>query len=114
MAGVELEFVDGRVVREQAERGGEYLTRMLDQDAGARFLGEIGFGLNDEIQTPTRDTLFDEKMGGTFHLALGIAFPEAGGTNSSGLHWDMVCDLRDGGEVYGDGELIFSDGRFRL
>ena len=114
VAGVELEFADGRVVRERAERGGEYLTRMLDQDAGARFLGEIGFGLNDEIQTATRDTLFDEKMGGTFHLAVGIGFPEAGGTNSSGLHWDMVCDLRNGGEVYGDGELIFSDGRFRL
>jgi aminopeptidase len=114
VGGVELEFEDGRVVSERAERGGEYLTRMLDQDAGARYLGEIGFGLNQEIQIATHDTLFDEKMGGTFHLALGIAFPEAGGTNTSGLHWDMVCDLRQGGEVYGDGELIFSDGRFLL
>jgi aminopeptidase len=114
VGGVELEFEDGRVVRESAERGGDYLTRMLDQDTGARYLGEIGIGLNDEIQRPTHDTLFDEKMGGTFHLALGIGFPQAGGTNSSGLHWDMVCDLRQGGEVYGDGELLFSDGRFLL
>jgi aminopeptidase len=112
VSDVRLWFEDGRVVREEASRGGDYLTRMLGQDAGARMLGEVAFGLNDEIQQPTRDTLFDEKIGGTFHLALGMAFPEAGGTNSSGLHWDMVCDLRTGGEVYGDGELLARAGRF--
>jgi aminopeptidase len=112
VSGVRLWFEDGRVVREEAGRGADYLTEMLDQDAGARYLGEVAFGLNDEIQTATRDTLFDEKIGGTFHVALGMAFPAAGGSNSSGLHWDMVCDLRDGGEVYGDGELVARDGRF--
>jgi len=112
VSGVRLWFEDGRVVREEADRGGDYLTQMLDQDEGARRLGEVAFGLNDEIQQASRDTLFDEKIGGTFHLALGAAFPEAGGANRSGLHWDMVCDLRQGGEVYGDGELLVRDGRF--
>jgi aminopeptidase len=112
VSGVKLWFEDGKVVREEAARGEGYLRSLLDQDAGARYLGEVAFGLNDEIQTATRDTLFDEKIGGTFHVALGMAFPEAGGTNSSGLHWDLVCDLRDGGEVYGDGELLARDGKF--
>jgi aminopeptidase len=112
VSGVKLWFEDGRVVREEAARGGDFLSQMLDQDEGARYLGEVAFGLNEEIQRGTKDTLFDEKIGGTFHLALGMAFPEAGGTNVSGLHWDLVCDLREGGEVYGDGELIARDGRF--
>ena len=112
VGGVRLWFENGRVVREQADRGGEHLTALLDQDAGARMLGEVAFGLNDEIQQPTRDTLFDEKIGGTCHVALGMAFPECGGDNVSGLHWDMVCDLRSGGEVYGDGRLILRDGKF--
>ena len=110
--GVRLWFEHGRVVREQAEIGAEHLTALLDQDAGARLLGEVAFGLNEEIQRPTRDTLFDEKIGGTCHVALGMAFPECGGDNVSGLHWDMVCDLRSGGEVYGDGELLARDGKF--
>jgi aminopeptidase len=112
LSGVRLWFEDGRVVREEAARGADFLTEMLDQDDGARYLGEVAFGLNDEIQQATKDVLFDEKIGGTFHLALGMAFPEAGGTNVSGLHWDLVCDLRSGGEVYGDGELIARDGAF--
>ncbi len=85
---------------------------MLDMDEGARYLGEVAFGMNDEIRTGTRDTLFDEKIGGTCHVALGMAFPEAGGSNRSGLHWDMVCDLRAGGEVHADGEIIYRDGQF--
>ncbi|HUZ83184.1 MAG TPA: aminopeptidase, partial [Gaiellales bacterium] len=112
VGGVRLWFEGGRVVREHAERGAEHLTALLDQDAGARALGEVAFGMNDEIRAATCDTLFDEKIGGTCHVALGMAFPECGGTNESGLHWDMVCDLRDGGEVYGDGRLIARDGRF--
>ncbi len=112
VTGVKLWFEDGKVVREEAARGEDHLRSLLDQDAGARYLGEVAFGMNDEIQSATRDTLFDEKIGGTFHVALGMAFPEAGGKNSSGLHWDIVCDLRDGGEVYGDGELLARDGRF--
>jgi aminopeptidase len=112
VAGVRLWFEDGRVVREEASRGARFLTGMLDMDEGARRLGEVAFGLNDEIQRATRNTAFDEKIGGTCHVALGMAFPEAGGSNHSGLHWDLVCDLRQGGEVYGDGELIARNGRF--
>ncbi len=111
-AGVRLWFEDGRVVRHEAARGGEFLTEMLDMDDGSRMLGEVAFGMNDEIQTGTGNVAFDEKIGGTCHVALGAAFPEAGGTNRSSLHWDIVRDLRGGGEVYGDGELIARDGQF--
>jgi aminopeptidase len=111
-AGVRLWFEDGRVVRHEASRGEEFLAGMLDMDHGSRLLGEVAFGMNDEIQRGTANVAFDEKIGGTCHVALGAAFPEAGGTNRSSLHWDIVCDLRDGGEVYGDGELLAKDGRF--
>ena len=112
VGGVRLRFEDGRVVDHEAARGGEFLGKMLEMDAGARYLGEVAFGMNEEIQAGTRDTLFDEKIGGTCHVALGMAFPECGGSNTSGLHWDLVCDLRSGGEVYADGELVSRDGRF--
>jgi len=112
VGGVRLWFEDGVVVREEAERGGDFLREMLDLDEGSRKLGEVAFGLNDEIQTATGNIAFDEKIGGTCHVALGLAFPLAGGTNQSTLHWDMVCDLRNGGEVYGDGELLSKDGKF--
>jgi aminopeptidase len=110
--GVRLWFEDGRVVRHEASRGEEFLSGMLDMDEGARYLGEVAFGMNDEIQRATRNIAFDEKIGGTAHVALGAAFPEAGGTNRSSLHWDIVRDLRSGGEVYGDGQLIARDGAF--
>ena len=96
----------------EAARGDDYLQSLLDMDAGARVLGEVAFGLNYEIDRFTRNILFDEKIGGTMHLALGSGFPQAGGQNTSGLHWDMICDLREDGEVYADGELIWKDGRF--
>jgi aminopeptidase len=85
---------------------------MLDMDEGARRLGEIAFGLNYEIDRFTRNILFDEKIGGTMHMALGSSFPELGGRNESGLHWDMICDLRADGEVYADGELVWRAGSF--
>ena len=85
---------------------------MLDTDPGARFVGEIAFGTNYGIQRFTKNTLFDEKIGGTMHLALGASLPESGGVNKSRVHWDMVCDFRDGGEVYADGKLIHKDGKF--
>jgi aminopeptidase len=110
--GVRLWFEDGRVVREEAAKNARFLTDMLNMDDGARLLGEVAFGMNEEIRESTREVLFDEKIGGTFHVALGFGFTEAGGGNLSGLHWDLVCDLRDGGEVYGDGELIYRDGTF--
>jgi aminopeptidase len=111
-AGVRLWFEDGRVVRHEAKRGAEFLAQMLDMDEGARYLGEVAFGMNDEIQRPVKNVAFDEKIGGTCHVALGAAFPETGGTNGSSLHWDIVRDLRSGGEVYADGELFSKDGRF--
>ncbi len=110
--GIRLQFKEGRVVDASAERGEPFLLAMLDQDPGARRLGEIALGTNYSVRQYTRNTLFDEKIGGTFHAALGAAYPETGGKNQSGLHWDMVCDLRDGGKVYVDGELISENGRF--
>ena len=109
---VRLRFEGGRVVAAEAARGDDYLRSLLDMDDGARMLGELAFGLNYEIDRFTRNILFDEKIGGTMHLALGSAFPQAGGVNTSGLHWDMICDLRADGEVYADGELVWKAGRF--
>jgi aminopeptidase len=110
--GVRLVFRGGRVVDASAAKGEEFLVRMLDQDAGARVLGEVALGCNYAITRHTRNTLFDEKIGGTFHLALGASYPESGGKNQSGLHWDMVCDLRRGGRIEADGQPISENGRF--
>ena len=85
---------------------------MLAVDDGARRIGEFAFGMNEAVTEFTLNTLFDEKIGGTVHLALGKAYPETGGQNASALHWDLVCDLRQGAEVYADGELVYRDGRF--
>ncbi|HKS69005.1 MAG TPA: aminopeptidase [Ktedonobacterales bacterium] len=109
--GVRLAFEEGHVVEASAEKGEELLRTQLDLDEGARRLGEAAFGLNYDIQRFSRNTLFDEKIGGTIHLALGQSFPEVGGQNASAVHWDMVCDMR-AGEVFADGELIYKDGRF--
>ena len=110
--GIHLRFEDGRVVAAEANRGGAFLDAVLDLDEGARRLGEVAFGLNYEIDRFTKNTLFDEKIGGTMHVALGSAFKELGGANDSALHWDLVCDLRAEGEVYADGELVWRAGRF--
>jgi aminopeptidase len=110
--GVRLRFKGGRVVDASAQRNEEFLIQMLDQDEGARNLGEIAIGTNYAIQEFTRNTLFDEKIGGTFHAAVGAGYPESGSSNSSGLHWDMVCDLRRGGTIEADGEIFHRDGRF--
>ena len=109
---VRLQFEEGRVVEFEAGRGREHLAAMLDVDTGARVLGEVAFGLNYEIDRFTRNILFDEKIGGTMHLALGSSFKDIGGENESALHWDMICDLRADGEVYADGELVWRAGRF--
>lgn len=110
--GIRLKFKAGRVVDASAARGEEFLIAMLDQDPGARVLGEIAIGTNYAVRQYTKNTLFDEKIGGTFHAAVGAAYPETGGKNESGLHWDMVCDLRQGGRIYADGKLISENGRF--
>jgi aminopeptidase len=109
---VELRFEGGEVVESSASQGEDLLREMLALDAGARRAGEFSFGMNDAVEEFTGHTLFDEKIGGTVHLALGKAYPESGGTNDSALHWDLVCDLRSGSEVYADGELVYRDGRF--
>jgi aminopeptidase len=110
--GVRLEFEGGKVVRATARKGEDLLNALLDQDAGARYLGEFAFGTNPGIQRFTRNILFDEKIGGTIHMAVGASYPDTGGQNQSGLHWDMICDLRQGGEVHADGDLIYRDGAF--
>ena len=110
--GVRLRFEGGEVVEATASRGQEFLEEMLAMDDGARRVGEFAFGMNEAIDEFTRNTLFDEKIGGTVHLALGKSYPESGGVNQSALHWDLVCDLRAGSEVYADGELVYRDGRF--
>jgi aminopeptidase len=110
--GVRLVFRAGRVVEAAADKGEDFLFRMLDQDEGARVLGEAALGCNYGITRHTRNTLFDEKIGGTFHLALGASYPESGGKNQSALHWDMVGDLRQGGRVEADNRLVVESGRF--
>ena len=112
VAGIRLRFEDGAVVEAEAERGQEYLDALLAMDAGARRLGEVAFGLNYEVDRFTQNTLFDEKIGGTMHFALGAGFADLGTQNESALHWDLVCDLREDGEVYADGELVWRAGRF--
>jgi aminopeptidase len=114
VAGVELQFEDGLVVGARAERGEAYLQRALQTDDGARRLGEIGIGTNFGIDRAIGATLFDEKIGGTVHLALGRSYPETGGRNESALHWDLICDLRPGGRLSADGEVVVQDGRFAL
>ena len=95
-----------------ASEGEDFLREMLAMDEGARRLGEFAFGMNDSVQEFTGHTLFDEKLGGTVHMALGKAYPESGGKNESALHWDLVCDLRGESEVHADGELVYRNGEF--
>ena len=109
---IELTFENGRVVDAKASKGLDFLIAMLDQDEGARSLGEIAIGTNYQVTEYTKNTLFDEKIGGTFHAAVGAGYPETGNDNQSGLHWDMVCDLRTGGTITVDGEVISRDGKF--
>ena len=112
VSGVRLRFEEGRVVEASAEKGEEYLSSMLDADEGARYLGELGIGTNYGIRRASRSILFDEKLGGTVHLAVGRSYEQTGGKNDSSVHWDLICDLREGGELYLDGELLQRDGEF--
>lgn len=108
---IELWFEDGKVVKESASKGQELLTSLLNTDEGARFLGEWGIGTNYGIQRFTKNMLFDEKMGGTIHLAVGAGYPETGSKNDSGIHWDMLCDMAES-EITVDGDLMYKDGKF--
>lgn len=111
VAGIELELREGRVVAARADRGDAVLQATLATDDGARRLGEVGIGTNTGIDRPVGAILFDEKMGGTVHLALGRSYPETGGVNQSAVHWDMICDLRRGGRLSADGVPVVQDGR---
>lgn len=107
---VELWFENGKVVKEKAAKGEELLTSLLNTDGGARYLGELGIGTNYDIPRFTKNMLFDEKLGGTIHLAVGASYPETGGKNESGVHWDMLCDMKDG-EITVDGDLFYKNGK---
>jgi aminopeptidase len=109
---VRLRFEAGQVVRAEAAVGGAYLDQMIRMDGGSNILGEFAIGTNYQVTQFTKQILFDEKIGGTCHMALGAGYPDTGSVNRSGLHWDMVCDLRDGGEIHADGEVIYRDGAF--
>ncbi len=105
-----LEFRDGKVVAAEASKGREFLLAMLDLDAGSRLLGELGIGLNPGIDRFTGSILFDEKIGGTIHVALGQSYPETGGVNQSALHWDLIVDLRRDGRITADGRVVMENG----
>jgi aminopeptidase len=109
---VRLRFEQGQVVEAAASRGEAYLSETLAADPGARRLGELAFGTNFDITRFTRNILFDEKIGGTVHMALGAGYPETGSTNTSAIHWDLICDLREGGSVHVDGEPFLVDGKY--
>lgn len=112
--GVELKFLDGRVVEAHSETNQEFLLATLDTDPGARYLGEFAIGNNRDIQEFTGSILFDEKIGGTVHMAVGQGYGETGSVNNSSVHWDMICDMRAGGEIRVDGELFYKDGEFLI
>lgn len=110
--GIRLWFENGKVVKATAEQNEDYLLKLLDSDEGSRRVGEFAIGTNEGIQRFTRQILFDEKIGGSFHMAVGMGFAETGSVNQSAIHWDMICDLRNGGAIWVDDELLYQNGRF--
>ena len=110
--GAELTFSNGRVTTAKADKNQDFLLKTLDTDAGSRSLGEFAIGTNFDIQQFTGNILFDEKIGGSFHMALGAGYPETGSKNKSAIHWDMICDMRKDSEILVDGELFYKDGQF--
>lgn len=110
--GVELRFENGRVQDAKASAGETFLKTMIDSDEGSHYLGEFAIGTNYEINRFSRNILFDEKLGGTFHIALGAGYPETGSRNTSNIHWDMICDISKEAEIQVDGSVIYRDGKF--
>ena len=110
--GVELTFSNGKVTKVKAEKNQAFLLEMCESDPGARYLGEFAIGTNYEIDHFSRNILFDEKLGGSFHMALGSGYPETGSKNKSMIHWDMICGMKVDSEIMLDGELIYKDGKF--
>jgi aminopeptidase len=114
VSGIELRFVDGKVVEASARENEELLFAQLDTDAGSRYLGEFAIGTNFGIQQFTGNILFDEKIGGTIHMAIGTGYPETGSRNRSAVHWDMICDMREDSEIRIDGDLFYQNGQFTV
>lgn len=112
--GVELTFTDGKVTKATARKNEDYLLSQIALDEGASWLGEFAIGTNEGIQRFTRAILFDEKIGGTMHMALGAGYPETGSKNRSALHWDFICDMRRESEILVDGELFYRNGKFAI
>jgi len=112
--GVHLWIENGKVVKATAKKGEDFLNAMLDMDDGARGIGEIAVGTNDMIQEITGNILFDEKIGGAIHMAVGASYPETGGKNVSGLHWDLIKNMKNGGKIYADDVLIYENGKFLI
>jgi len=109
-----LEFKKGKVVKASASKNDAYLQAMLDVDRGARYVGEFAIGTNYQVQQASGNTLFDEKIGGSCHLALGAGIPESGAMNKSAIHWDLVCDLKKKSEITADGKVIYKNGKFKI
>lgn len=109
---VRVRLENGKVVEAKAEKGEEFFINMINMDEGSRFVGEIAIGTNYMIQDVTGNILFDEKIGGSIHMALGASYPETGGKNESGLHWDLIKNMKNGSEIYADDILIYKDGKF--
>jgi aminopeptidase len=112
VTGARLWFEGGRVVKATADKNEDFLQKTIDTDEGARRVGEFAIGTNEGITRFTRQILFDEKINGSFHMALGAGYPETGSQNQSAIHWDLICDLRQGGEIRVDDELLYKDGKF--
>ncbi|MGB2896389.1 MAG: aminopeptidase [Anaerolineales bacterium] len=112
--GIELKIENGKVVEAMAEKNEAFLLEMLEVDEGARYVGEFAIGTNKRINRFIKNILYDEKIGGTIHLALGAGFEEVGGKNKSAIHWDMICDMRDGGQILVDDELFYDSGEFKV
>ena len=112
--GVELTFEKGRVIKATAKKGEDFLLKVLDTDHGARTLGEFAIGTNFGIQQFTGQILYDEKIGGTVHMAVGAGYPDSGSKNKSSIHWDMICDMRTDSTIHVDGDLFYQDGQFTV
>jgi aminopeptidase len=112
VTGVRLWFEGGAVIKASAEKNEEFLLKTLDTDEGSRYVGEFAIGTNEGITRFTSQILFDEKISGSFHMALGAGYPETGSKNESAIHWDMICDLRDGGQIWVDEVLLYENGKF--
>jgi aminopeptidase len=111
---IRLTFKKGKVIKATAEKGEDLLLQLLETDKGAKYVGEIAVGTNYNIKEFTKNILFDEKLGGTMHLAIGRSYPETGGKNESAIHWDMICDMSKTGKIYADNELIYEKGNFLI